>query len=107
MDLLEPYLMAVVDEMMDNVEAGKMWTLAHVPEAVMILMQGCNDMSVIIPDSFFEVCEMIKPLVPEEVKPAGDSVLVHIFVSGLVSFESDSEMFLMLNYKHVSVWSNQ
>ena len=99
--------MAVVDEMMDNVEAGKMWTLAHVPEAVMILMQGCNDMSVIIPDSFFEVCEMIKPLVPEEVKPAGDSVLVHIFVSGLVSYESDIKVIFMLNYKYVLVWSDQ
>ena len=106
MDLLEPYLMAVVDEMIDNVEAGKMWTLAHVPEAVMILMQGCNDMSAIIPDSFFEVCEMIKPLVPEEVTPAGDSVLVHIFVSGLVSCETDSEMILILIWQHLSVWSD-
>ena len=31
-DLIEPYIIAVVDEMMDAVESGQMWTLSHVPE---------------------------------------------------------------------------
>ena len=31
-DLIEPYILAVVDEMMDAVESGQMWTLSHVPE---------------------------------------------------------------------------
>ena len=33
-DLIEPYILAVVDEMMDAVESGQMWTLSHVPEGI-------------------------------------------------------------------------
>ena len=89
-DLIEPYIIAVVDEMMDAVESGQMWTLSHVPEgkkyaeslcqlfvyilklfvyffiAIMRLLSGLNEIACLIPDSFYEVCEMIKPLIPEE-----------------------------------------
>lgn len=85
MDLLEPYIVPVVDEMMDDVEAGKAWTLGHVPSTISSLMQGLNDIACLVPQSFYEVCAMIKPLVPEEVSPLCDSILVHIFVSSLYS----------------------
>ena len=86
-DLIEPYIIAVVDEMMDAVESDQMWTLSHVPEgkkswpaiclhfetvclpffiAIMRLLSGLNEIACLIPDSFYEVCEMIKPLIPEE-----------------------------------------
>ena len=83
MDLLEPFIVPVVDEMMDEIESGKAWTLAHVPETINKLMQGLNDIACLVPESFYEVCTMIRPLVPEEVKPLCDSILVHIFVSSL------------------------
>ena len=67
--------------MMDDVESGKLFGLGQVPEAVTRLLNGLNEVACLIPDSFFEVCEMIKPLVPEEVTPSCESVMVHIFIS--------------------------
>ena len=32
----------------------------------MRLLSGLNEIACLIPDSFYEVCEMIKPLIPEE-----------------------------------------
>ena len=34
----------------------------------MRLLSGLNEIACLIPDSFYEVCEMIKPLIPEEGK---------------------------------------
>ena len=34
--------------------------------AIMRLLSGLNEIACLIPDSFYEVCEMIKPLIPEE-----------------------------------------
>lgn len=55
-DLLEPYVLPVVDEMMDELECGKAWTLAHVPDTICKLMQGLNDVACLVPESFYEVC---------------------------------------------------
>ena len=55
MDLLEPYILPVVDEMMDEIESGKAWTLSHVPETISRLMQGLNEVAALVPESFYEV----------------------------------------------------
>ena len=81
---MEPYVLAAVDEMMDDVESGKLFGLGQVPEAVTRLLNGLNEVACLIPDSFFEVCEMIKPLVPEEVTPSCESVMVHIFIPSIL-----------------------
>ena len=54
-DLLEPFVMPVVDEMMDDVESGKTWTLSHVPETITRLIRGLNEVACLVPDSFYEV----------------------------------------------------
>ena len=46
--------MPVVDEMMDDVESGKTWTLSHVPETITRLIRGLNEVACLGPDSFFE-----------------------------------------------------
>jgi hypothetical protein len=64
-DLLEPYVQPVIDEMMDDVESGKSWTLAHVPEAVSRLLTGLSDIACLVPESFYEVrlCKIVEYLV--------------------------------------------
>ena len=47
--------MPVVDEMMDDVESGKTWTLSHVPDTINRLMRGLNEIACLVPDSFYEV----------------------------------------------------
>ena len=54
-DLLEPFILPVVDEMMDDVESGKAWTMGQVPETVQRLMQGLNEVACLVPESFYEV----------------------------------------------------
>ena len=54
-DLLESYILPVVDEMMDDVESGKAWTLGQVPETITRLMQGLNEVACLVPESFYEV----------------------------------------------------
>ena len=53
--MLEPYILPCVDEMIDEVESGKAWTLAHVPETISNLMRGMNDVASLVPESFYEV----------------------------------------------------
>ena len=50
--------MPVVDEMMDDVESGKTWTLSHVPETITRLIRGLNEVACLVPDSFYEVSFM-------------------------------------------------
>ena len=53
--MLEPYVVPVVDELMDDVESGRTWTLSHVPEAMSKLMSNLSDVACLIPESFYEV----------------------------------------------------
>ena len=52
---MEPYILPCVDEMIDEVESGKAWTLAHVPDTISNLMRGMNDVASLVPESFYEV----------------------------------------------------
>ena len=56
--------MPVVDEMMDDVESGKTWTLSHVPETITRLIRGLNEVACLVPDSFYEV----RPLHTDNIK---------------------------------------
>ena len=57
--MLEPYILPCVDEMIDEVESGKAWTLAHVPDTISNLMRGMNDVASLVPESFYEVRQQI------------------------------------------------
>ena len=104
MDLLEPYVIPVVDEMMDDVDSGRASTLAHVPETITRLLKGLNEVACLVPESFYEVCAMIKPLVPEEVTPLCESIIVHIFVSCLYGVITKLES--VFRYIHVCIYQN-
>ncbi len=54
-DLLEPYIQPCVDDLLDDVESGRTWTLAHVPEAILKLLRDMNTVAPLVPESFFEV----------------------------------------------------
>ena len=62
-DLLEPFILPVVDEMMDDVESGKAWTMGQVPETVQRLMQGLNEVACLVPESFYEVKWLIMVII--------------------------------------------
>ena len=55
MDLLEPFFQPVIDELMDDVESGRTWTLSHVPEAINKLNANILDIAYLIPPSFYQV----------------------------------------------------
>ncbi len=42
---------------MDDVESGKSWTLAHVPESIMRLLKDMTMIAELVPESFFAVSE--------------------------------------------------
>jgi len=54
-DLLEPFFIPAIDDLMSDVEAGKTWTLNHVPEGISKLVANLEDLAVLIPKSFFFV----------------------------------------------------
>ena len=81
MDLLEPFFHPLFDELLDDLEAGRTWTLSHVPEAIAKLNANMMDIAHLIPASFYQICELIEDLLPDEVRPACDSVIAHFFIS--------------------------
>jgi len=55
LDLLEPYFHPILDDLLDDVEAGRAWTLAHVPEAIKKMNANIIDIAHLIPPSFYQV----------------------------------------------------
>ena len=55
LDLLEPYFFPIIDELVDDLEAGRTWTLAHVPVAIDKMNANIIDISHLIPASFYQV----------------------------------------------------
>ena len=58
-DLLEPFFIPAIDELLADVEAGRTWTLNHVPEAISKLMANLEDLAILIPKSFFFVIPLL------------------------------------------------
>lgn len=55
LDLLEPYFSPLLDDLLDDVESGRTWTLGQVPEAVAKLNSNIMDIAHLIPPSFYRV----------------------------------------------------
>ena len=55
LDLLEPYFFPIIDDLLDDVEAGRTWTLGHVPAAIDKMNANILDISHLIPASFYQV----------------------------------------------------
>ncbi len=55
LDLIEPYFHPLFDDLMDDVESGRTWTLAHVPEAISKLNSNMMDIAHLVPPSFYQV----------------------------------------------------
>ena len=55
LDLLEPYFSPLIDDLLDDVESGRTWTLGQVPEAVAKLNSNIMDIAHLIPPSFYRV----------------------------------------------------
>lgn len=81
--MLEPYFEPILDDLVDDLESGKTWTLAHVPEAIAKLNANILDVAHLIPPSFYQVCELIEALLPDDINPICDSVVAHLFIASL------------------------
>ena len=62
-DLLEPFFLPAIDELLADVESGRTWTLNHVPEAISKLIANLEDLAILIPKSFFFVSCILKPCI--------------------------------------------
>ncbi|TRY78188.1 hypothetical protein TCAL_04263 [Tigriopus californicus] len=81
LDLIEPFFHPIIDDLLDDVESGRTWMLSQVPEAIAKLNTNILDVAYLIPPSFYQVCELIESLLPDNIRPLCDSVVVHIFIS--------------------------
>jgi hypothetical protein len=55
LDLIEPFFYPIIDDLIDDLEAGRTWTLSHVPEAISKMNVNITDIAHLIPASFYMV----------------------------------------------------
>ncbi len=55
LDLMEPYFHPIFDELLDDLESGRTWTLAHVPEAISKMNSNILDVAYLVPPSYYQV----------------------------------------------------
>ena len=67
-DLLEPFFLPAIDELLSDVEAGRTWTLHHVPEAISKMMANLEDLATLIPKSFYCVRTILEDFILAKIK---------------------------------------
>lgn len=81
--LVDPFVVPVVQELLDLMEAGKAWTVGQVPTTRKTIITNLQEIVPILPVSVLELCKRLDETVPKPVKPLGKSTLCQLLVCSL------------------------
>ncbi|XP_059095206.1 LOW QUALITY PROTEIN: uncharacterized protein LOC131889983 [Tigriopus californicus] len=81
--LLDPFVVPIVQELLDLMEAGKAWTIGQVPATRKTIITNLQDIVPIIPISVLKLCKRLDEIVPKPVRPLSKSTLSQLLVCSL------------------------
>ncbi|CAB4069978.1 unnamed protein product [Lepeophtheirus salmonis] len=79
LEILEPYFYPIINDLVEDVDGGKTWTISQVSDAIKKINVNIMDVAYCIPISFYQVCELLETLIPDSIRPLCDSIVVHFF----------------------------
>ena len=83
--LLEPWLAPCVTSLLEAVEEGRTWTLAHLPQARRLLLTSLADLLPLLPPSLAHLLASLQALLPPGIHPLADSAPAHLLLAALYS----------------------